>query len=102
MLKYKTITHTKAKEFIDSLDKLRRARVDRIYYLFEEYGRFLPSKYLKKLSRDVWELRPGDVRLFLYIKGNTGIMVHGILKKTQKTPKRDLDLAIKRIKDEVK
>ena len=101
MVKYKTITHAKAREFINSLDKLRRARVDRIYYLFEEYGRFLPNKYLKKLSGGVWELRPGDIRLFLCIKGDTGIIVHGILKKAQKTPKRDLDLAIKRIREEV-
>lgn len=102
MGKYKVITHAKAREFIDSLNRLKRARVDRIYYLFEEYGRFLPNKYLKKLSGDVWELRPGDVRLFLCIKGDAGIIVHGILKKSQKTPKRDLDLATKRIKEEVK
>lgn len=101
MTKYKILTHAKAREFILTLDKLRKARVDRIYYLFEEYGRFLPNKYLKKLSGDVWELRPGDARLFLYIKGDTGIIVHGILKKSQKTPKRDLDLAMKRIREEV-
>lgn len=100
MTKYRIITHVKAKEFIQSLDNQRRARVDRVYYLFEEYGRFLPSKYLKKLSGEVWELRPGDIRLFLSIRGTTGIVVHGIYKKSQKTPKKDLDLAIKRIKEQ--
>lgn len=90
-------THPKVLEFIEGLDKTRHARVDRIYYLFEEYGRFLPNKYLKKLNSDVWELRPGDVRLFLAIKGNMGYIVHGIYKKTQKIPNKDIKLARKRI-----
>jgi len=97
MGRYSIITHRKAKEFIESLDKARKSRVDRIYYLFEEYGVSLPSKYFKKLNKEVWELRPGDVRLFLGIKGTKGIIVHGILKKTQKTPKQDLELAKRRI-----
>lgn len=101
MTRYSITTHRKAREFIESLDKVRRARVDRIYYLFEEYGVTLPGKYLKKLDKEVWELRPGDVRLFLGIKGTKGIIVHGIFKKTQKTPKRDLELARKRIKEEI-
>lgn len=33
---------------------------------------------------------------FLIIVGNTGIVVHGIIKKSQKTPKQDIDLAKKR------
>ena len=96
---YTIITLAKAKEFIESLDSARKARIDRIYYHFEEYGRFLPGKYLKKIAEDVWELRPGDVRLFLTIMGGKGYIVHGIHKKTQKIPKRDLDLAVKRIKE---
>ncbi len=99
MVRFIIITQAKAKEFIDSLDKERRARVDRAYFLFERYGTFLPTKYLKKLTKDIWELRPGDIRLFLGIKGNKACVVHGIYKKTQKTPKRDLELSVKRIKE---
>jgi len=102
MRKYILITYNKTKKFIDSLDKVKKARVDRIYYLFEEYGFNLPDKYLRKLASNIWELKPGEVRLFLTIKGNKGFIVHAIHKKTQKTPKKDLDLAIKRIKEEVK
>lgn len=102
MSKFTITTHTKAKQFIESLDRARKARVDRIYYLFEEYGTFLPTKFLKKLSADVWELRPGDIRLFLAIKGNKGYVVHGVYKKTQKTPKKDLELSTKRIKEETR
>ncbi|MDD5147366.1 MAG: type II toxin-antitoxin system RelE/ParE family toxin [Candidatus Daviesbacteria bacterium] len=99
MVRYTIITYSKAREFIESLTKEEKARVDRAYYLFEEYGTFLPSKYLKKLKSVVWELRPGNVRLFLTLKGHEAYVVHGIHKKSQKTPKMDLELAIKRIKE---
>ena len=64
-------------------------------------GLFLPARYLKKIAKKVWELRPGDIRLFLTIKNNKAFVIHGIRKKSQKTPKKDLKLAIKRIKEEV-
>ncbi|MEK7521887.1 MAG: type II toxin-antitoxin system RelE/ParE family toxin [Patescibacteria group bacterium] len=98
-MKYSTITHRKAQEFILTLDKADRARVDRYYYLFDEYGPTLTTKYLKKLEKDIWELRPGKLRLFLIIKGNVGYVVHGIKKKTQKTPRRELELVRKRIRE---
>ncbi|HCM37246.1 MAG: hypothetical protein UV61_C0024G0006 [Candidatus Gottesmanbacteria bacterium GW2011_GWB1_43_11] len=101
MVRYQVLTHRAVKKFIDTLDRPRRARIDRFYEIFVLYGNALPVKYLKKIASRVWELRPGDVRLFLTIKGNTGYVVHAIYKKTQKTPKKDLDLAIKRIKEEV-
>lgn len=99
-MNYQIETRDKVGKFINNLDKPKKARIDRIYDLFERYGTYLPSKYLKKIAEGVWELRPGDVRLFLTIKGNKGFVVHGIIKKKQKIPKKDLDLAIQRIKEE--
>ena len=98
MTSYSIITYAKAKKFLDNLDPVRKARVDRFYDLFETYGPALPNKYLKKLSNLVWELRPGDIRLFLTITETQGHVIHAIHKKTQKTPKNDLNLATKRIK----
>lgn len=72
MIRFTITTYEKAKEFVEFLDKQRKARVDRIYYLFEEYGKFLPNKYLKKLTSKIWELRPGDVRLFFRYKRESG------------------------------
>lgn len=97
MERYTILTNESVRKLAKSLDRQRRARVDRVYTLFETYGRFLPTKYLKKLSGEVWELRPGDMRLFLAIRGTRGYIVHGILKKSQKTPIKDLELARKRI-----
>lgn len=101
MEKYEIWTHKEVDKFVGRLDVARQAKVINIYDLFRKYGVFLPSKYLKKVAKNIWELRPGDVRLFLTIQGNKGLVVHGIRKKTRKTPKKDLDLAVKRIRKEV-
>lgn len=99
MKKYQVFTHVKAKKFIDRLDSKRKARIDRFYDLFEEYGPFLPDRYLKKIAENLWELRPGDVRLFLTLKGKKAFVIYGIRKKDQKIPKKELNLALKRIKE---
>ncbi len=88
-------------KFLEKLSIGQQAKVKSIFLLFKEYGTTLPTKYLKKMSgrEELWELRAKNVRIFIFMHENTGIAVHGIVKKTQKTPKADLDLAVKRIKE---
>ena len=55
---------------------------------------------VKKLDDDLWELRSDlDNRtariLFTFYK-NQMVLLHGFIKKSQKTPKKDLDLARQR------
>lgn len=96
--KYRIETHVKVKKFIESLDNARKAKIDRFYDLFEEYGTLLPDKYLKKISKNTWELRPGDIRLFLTIKKHQAFVIHGLRKKSRKIPKKELKLITKRTK----
>jgi len=55
---------------------------------------------VRSLGRDLWEVRSGLPRgriarvLFCLEEGR--MMLHGFIKKTQKTPQRDIDLALKR------
>ncbi|OGG14066.1 hypothetical protein A3D77_00980 [Candidatus Gottesmanbacteria bacterium RIFCSPHIGHO2_02_FULL_39_11] len=93
------VTEEKVQAFLNQLDRIRRARVDRYYTLLENYGWSLPSKYLKKISAEIWELRPGDIRIFMRKKENKAYAVHAIIKKTQKTSLRDLQTAIQRGKE---
>jgi phage-related protein len=55
---------------------------------------------VRKLDNDLWEVRSsleaGIGRVFFTVWENSMVLLHGIIKKTQKTPKRDLDLAKKR------
>ncbi len=53
----------------------------------------------KKLEDDLFEIKVSKNRfLYCYSDGNTVYVVHAFYKSTQKTPKKDLSLARKRIK----
>jgi len=53
-----------------------------------------------KLDKDLWEVRTGlqdgICRVFFTIWKGYMVLLHGIIKKSQKTPTQDLDLAKKR------
>ena len=53
-----------------------------------------------KLDKDLWEIRTnlpdGICRVFFTIWERYMVLLHCIIKKSQKTPKQDLDLAKKR------
>lgn len=84
--------------YINSLSKQDGARLRRIRQLFETYGFQIGPKYIKKIAGNLWELRAGNIRLFVYTKGNNIYGVHIITKKSQKLPKSDINLAVKRSK----
>ena len=84
-------------KFLDKLNPTEKARLLRYKSLLEEHGLSLPEPYLKKLEKDIWELRPGSVRILFTIKGKTVIFAHAFYKKKQKTPLKDLKLVRKRI-----
>ena len=69
-----------------------------------EFGWPIGMPYSKSLSHGLYEVR-SDIsnqrigRLIFFIKANEMILLHGFIKKTQKTPKPELDLAIKRKKE---
>ena len=84
-------------KFIESLNTQENARLTRTRKFFEGYGFQIGPKYIKKISRiGIWELRAGNIRLFLYIKGNSAFGVHIIHKKSQKLSKNDIEIAEKR------
>jgi phage-related protein len=55
---------------------------------------------VKKLDADLWEVRtklPNRIsRVFFTVWQDFMVLLHSIIKKSQKTPKEDLDLAKKR------
>jgi len=73
------------------------SRIVRVIELFKEGGFGLNETYLKKLSHKVWELRAGKWRLLFGIVDDEAIIVNIFKKQTQKTPKREIDLATKRL-----
>ena len=57
--------------------------------------------------KDLWEVRSKItagriVRVIFYINNGEMILLHGFIKKSQKTPKKEIDLALKRKKEHEK
>lgn len=62
--------------------------------LLQDYGTRLPENITKHLEDDIWELRPGNNRvLYFYHKDDTYVLLHHFRKKTQKTPRREIEQA---------
>jgi len=48
-------------------------------------------------------VRPEQLRIFFFLyKGNNAILLHGIFKKKQKTPSKELDVALERMKEYIR
>lgn len=63
-------------------------------------GTYLPEKYLKHLDGEIWELRPiADRILFAAWIDGAFVLLHCFPKKTQKTPKREIEKAKRELAD---
>ena len=82
-----------------SLSETDQARIAGFIDLFKQYGFSLPNKYLKKLDRNLWELRPGNIRLLLGKTSTQIVIVSCFVKKSQKTPIREIETAKKRLRE---
>ena len=68
--------------------------------LLQQNGTRLNENITKHLEDGIWELRPGNNRVFyFFFQDNTFVMLHQFRKKTQKTPKREIEKA-KRERDD--
>lgn len=62
--------------------------------LLQDNGTRLPENVTKHLGDGIWELRPGNNRVFYFYFGNdTFVLLHQFRKKSQKTPRREIDKA---------
>jgi phage-related protein len=72
-----------------------------LYTLQTEWPVGMPL--VRSMGNGLWELRSdlGDriARLMFCFHAREIVVLHGFIKKSQKTPKADLKLAIKRMKD---
>lgn len=87
------------RKVMSSFSQEEESRIDRVVELFTEKGFLLTEVHLKKLIKSTWELRAGNVRLLFGIVGDEAIIVNVFVKKTQQTPKKEIDLALRRLKE---
>lgn len=90
----------------DFLEKLRlksktskdaRIQYNQIVFyidLLAKSGTNLPTNITKHVEEDIWELRPGNNRVFyFYFDEKQYVLLHHFRKKSQKTPKREITRA---------
>ena len=92
------------KDFLNSLDVKMRAKMYGLIGILKEKGNQLREPYSKHLDDGIFELRckVGSnitrVLYFFYYKGQI-VLTNGFVKKTQKTPPEEIELAKKRRSD---
>lgn len=88
-------------EFIGSLEKQTIAKTLRTIDLLGHFGHKLSMPHSKKVAKQLFELRvrgKQEVRIFYKLEGSTAVLLHAFVKKSQKTPKKELKTAIEKLK----
>ena len=91
------------REWLLKLDEKNRKTIGKDVQKVE-LGWPIGMPYCRPLKDGLYEVRSNIssqriARIIFFIKTNEMILLHGFIKKSQKTPKPDLDLAIKRKKE---
>ena len=91
-------------EFLDSLPPKHQAKAIREIELLERFGNSLKEPYVKHIDGEIWELRirfANDISRIFYVSRHmeTTVLLHGFIKKTQKTPHAEIETAKRRLDD---
>mgnify|MGYP001466787211 FL=1 len=88
------IVDLQAKGQTSKNDRIRSEKILTYIRVLQEYGTRAGEPYVKHIEDDIWELRPLDDQIFFfYFRDNTFILLHHFLKKTKKTPRREIEQA---------
>ena len=91
-------------DFLDTLESVTQSKLLRILHNITEYGLQSVIPHIKKLpGTPFWEIRvlgKDNVRIIYVIPFQLQILVlHGFVKKSQKTPLKELETASKRYRE---
>lgn len=86
------------KEFLDSLDIKMRQKMLRSIMALKELGPSLRMPLSEYLDDGIFELRAkvgSNISrvMYFFVIGDRAVLTHGFIKKTQKTPAREIERA---------
>ena len=92
------------REFWDSLDIKMRQKMLRSVQALQDMGVSLRMPLSESLDGGIFELRAKvgtniSRVMYFFVIGNRAVLTHGFIKKTQKTPRREIERA-KKIRDD--
>lgn len=84
----------------DKDSRIKLNKINDYIQALSVYGTVIGELYIKHLDGDIWELRPlRDRILFVAWNGSGFVLLHHFMKKTQKTPAREIEKAKRELAD---
>lgn len=105
-MKWKVITLNKEVDAeLDKLDATFKAKFLHIAEMLENFGpEHVKEPYCKPLGNKLWEIRMKGRRgiaraIYVTVKNRKIVVLHAFVKKTQKTPRKAIAMALNRLKE---
>ena len=106
---YETETGVKCvQDYLDAIDNVKlKAKVLNDIALLKQFGTELQMPHARRLEDGIWELRTKQSSniartLYFTVSNKKIILLHGFIKKTQKTPPAELERAKTNKKDYIR
>lgn len=81
-------------------NRIKLNKITEYMRVLKQYGTRAGEPYCKHIEKNLWELRPSTERIFFFFWINdTFVLLNHFTKKTQKTPKKEIEKALKMIED---
>ena len=85
---------------IDSFGENNAAKVFRVVELLKTYGHTMLETHIKHIDGKIWEIKIDHYRVLYFLYENQHyVLVRAFMKKTQKTPPHEIEIAEKRYAD---
>ena len=94
-------------EFLRTLDRKTKARFDWSIEQLQQLNVQAHEPLVKHLEGKIWELRrksDGNIYrlMYFFFTGRKIVFLHGFQKKTEKTPRREIEIAQRRMEDYIR
>ena len=84
----------------DKDSRINLSKMNDYIEALSQYGTQIGEPYIKHIDGDIWELRPLRNRvLFAAWVNGSFVLLHHFMKRTQKTPSREIDRAKRELAD---
>lgn len=84
----------------DKDSRIKANKISDYISALRKYGTHVGEPYVKHLQGEIWELRPlRDRVLFAAWDGKSFLLLHCFVKRTQKTPQREIEQAKRNLAD---
>lgn len=91
------------KDLLSKKDKNSRIKASKIQdyiNILSEHGTRAGEPFIKHIDGEIWELRPQRDRIFFVAWVNDSfVLLHYFMKKTQKTPSKEIEQAKRELND---